>query len=288
MRDVVVQVDHLSKMYHIGAQQEQFGSVRAALRHAAVQTLRRVTGRETAPQQEPFWALRDLSFEVRRGDVLGVIGHNGSGKSTLLRILSRITTPTTGRARVMGRVGSLLEVGTGFHPELTGRTNVYLNGAVLGMSRDEITRRFDEIVAFAEIAQFIDTAVKFYSSGMYMRLAFAVAAHLDTDILLVDEVLAVGDAAFQAKCLGKMDDITAKQGRTILFVSHAMSAIRQMCNRAILLEHGCIVLQGDVEPVVEQYLGVPQPPDPAPPLLSLNGAAHQAAHAHGRILKGTW
>ncbi|HET59761.1 MAG TPA: ABC transporter ATP-binding protein, partial [Chloroflexi bacterium] len=200
-----------------------------------------------------FWALKDVSFEVKRGEVVGVIGRNGAGKSTLLKILSRITEPTTGHAEIHGRVGSLLEVGTGFHPELTGRENIYLNGAILGMKRTEIARKFDEIVAFSEIEKFLDTPVKRYSSGMYVRLAFAVAAHLEPEILLVDEVLAVGDASFQKKCLGKMGDI-AGEGRTVLFVSHNMAAVQSLCSKALLLVHGQIDAIGDVDSVIQGYL----------------------------------
>ena len=200
-----------------------------------------------------LWALRDVSFEVQRGEVVGIIGRNGAGKSTLLKILSRITEPTSGRAEIHGRVGSLLEVGTGFHPELTGRENIYLNGAILGMHRTEIERKFDEIVAFAEIERFLNTPVKRYSSGMYVRLAFAVAAHLEPEILIVDEVLAVGDAAFQKKCLGKMGDV-AKEGRTVLFVSHNMAAVTQLCRRGFWLNDGHIVKIGLSQEVVESYL----------------------------------
>ena len=205
---------------------------------------------EQAGASNTFWALRDVSFEVKRGEVLGIIGRNGAGKSTLLKILSRITEPTHGRIEIEGRVSSLLEVGTGFHPELTGRENVYMNGVILGMTRVEITRRFDEIVAFAEVEQFIDTPVKRYSSGMYLQLAFAVAAHLEPDILIVDEVLAVGDAAFQKKCLGKMAGV-AKEGRTIFFVSHNMPAITRLCERAIYLEEGKLRLDGSAHQVVK-------------------------------------
>ena len=194
-------------------------------------------------KRETFWALKDISFEVKDGEVLGIIGRNGAGKSTLLKILSRITKPTTGSADVYGRVGSLLEVGTGFHPELTGRENIFLNGAILGMTRREIQRRFDEIVAFAEVEQFLDTPVKRYSSGMYMRLAFAVAAHLEPEILVVDEVLAVGDAAFQKKCLGKMSDV-AHSGRTVLFVSHNLAAVERICDTAVFLQNGRIAATG--------------------------------------------
>lgn len=206
------------------------------------------------PADDRFWALRNISFEVKRGEVLGIIGRNGAGKSTLLKIMSRVTTPTMGEIKIKGRVASLLEVGTGFHPELTGRENIYLNGAILGMTKEEIKRKFDEIVAFAEIEKFIDTPVKRYSSGMYVRLAFAVAAHLEPEILVVDEVLAVGDAQFQKKCLGKMGDV-AKEGRTVLFVSHNMVAVTLLCQSVLWLNKGSIVLSGESQKVVEQYLG---------------------------------
>ena len=205
------------------------------------------------PDDGTFWALKDVSFEVHRGEVVGIIGRNGAGKSTLLKILSRITEPTEGQVEIVGRVGSLLEVGTGFHPELTGRENIYLNGAILGMTRGEIRRKFDEIVAFAEVEKFLDTPVKHYSSGMYMRLAFAVAAHLEPEILVVDEVLAVGDAAFQKKCLGKMDDVAAS-GRTVLFVSHNIGAVRALCKRVVWLETGRVKMIGDAEEVTLRYL----------------------------------
>ncbi len=204
---------------------------------------------------EYIWALRDVSFEVKQGQVLGIVGRNGAGKSTLLKILSRVTVPTSGQVKVKGRIASLLEVGTGFHPELTGRENIYLNGAILGMSRQEIARKFDEIVDFAEIVKFIDTPVKRYSSGMYVRLAFAVAAHLEPEILLVDEVLAVGDVEFQKKCLGKMGDV-AQEGRTVLFVSHNMGAITRLCSRALLIDQGSMVQDGSAEQVVSHYLAM--------------------------------
>jgi len=207
----------------------------------------------TTADNECFWALNDVTFDVKDGEVLGIIGRNGAGKSTLLKILSRITTPTTGVAKIKGRVSSLLEVGTGFHPELTGRENIYLNGAILGMTKKEITGKFDEIVSFAEIEKFIDTPVKRYSSGMYVRLAFAVAAHLEPEILIVDEVLAVGDVQFQKKCLGKMQDVS-KEGRTILFVSHNMAAIESLCNRAVLLQNGMLVEIGSSSEIVNLYL----------------------------------
>jgi len=209
---------------------------------------------DTSSRSDEIWALRDVSFEVKRGEVLGIIGKNGAGKSTLLKILSRITEPTSGRAIMRGRVGSLLEVGTGFHPELTGRDNIYLSGAILGMRKAEIAKKFDEIVAFAEIDKFIDTPVKRYSSGMYVRLAFAVAAHLDPEILLVDEVLAVGDAAFQKKCLGKMSDVSHKEGRTVLFVSHNMGAISQLCGEAIWIDNGQIKSRSSARDTIDRYL----------------------------------
>ena len=215
-----------------------------------------VRGRQVVQgdQVEEFWALKDVSFEVKQGEVLGIIGRNGAGKSTLLKILSRITEPTEGRVVIRGRVASLLEVGTGFHPELTGRENIFLNGAILGMTQREIRRKFDEIVAFAEVEKFLDTPVKRYSSGMYVRLAFAVAAHLEPEILVVDEVLAVGDAEFQKKCLGKMDEVSRRQGRTVLFVSHNMDAVLRLCSRAILLESGTVRATDDVKIVVPAYL----------------------------------
>ena len=249
MTDIAIRVENLSKLYTIGrAQQQRHDTLRdalvAAFQRSHVQALER---------SDELWALRDVSFEIQRGEVVGIIGRNGAGKSTLLKILSRITEPTSGRAEIHGRVGSLLEVGTGFHPELTGRENIYLNGAILGMRRAEIERKFDEIVAFAEIERFLDTPVKRYSSGMYVRLAFAVAAHLEPEILLVDEVLAVGDAAFQKKCLGKMGDV-AKEGRTVLFVSHNMAAVENLCSRGFLLRHGHLTHDGPIWQVVETYL----------------------------------
>jgi lipopolysaccharide transport system ATP-binding protein len=214
---------------------------------------RRSKGLREKRRGENIWALKDISFEIMPGEVVGVIGRNGAGKSTLLKILSRITEPTTGSIKLYGRIASLLEVGTGFHPELTGRENIYLNGAILGMKRTEIERKFDEIVAFAEIEEFLDTPVKHYSSGMYMRLAFAVAAHLEPEILLIDEVLAVGDAAFQSKCLGKMGEV-AKHGRTVVFVSHQMGAVAQLCGKAMLLNHGVVAKEGDTQSVIDFYL----------------------------------
>lgn len=252
MSDIAIRVEGLGKRYRLGAQQAQYQTLRESLASAITRPLRRWTDRQTGPDATTIWALKDISFEVQHGEALGIIGRNGAGKSTLLKVLSRITRPTEGYAEVRGRVGSLLEVGTGFHPELTGRENIYLNGAILGMKRNEIIRKFDEIVAFAEIEQFLDTPVKRYSSGMYVRLAFAVAAHLEPEILVVDEVLAVGDATFQKKCLGKMSDV-AKSGRTVLFVSHNIGAVVALCDRAVLLDHGQILREGLATEVTEAY-----------------------------------
>jgi homopolymeric O-antigen transport system ATP-binding protein len=253
-RDCVIEVEKLGKQYRITAEQERYRTLRDAIVRAFARPIRRVRSRGAAANEaNSVWALADVSFQARRGDVIGVIGRNGAGKSTLLKVLSRITEPTTGVARVRGRVGALLEVGTGFHPELSGRDNVYLNGTILGMRRSEISRKFDEIVEFAEVARFIDTPVKHYSSGMYLRLAFAVAAHLEPDILVVDEVLAVGDVEFQQKCLGKMDAV-ARGGRTVLFVSHNMPAVTHLCTRAISFANGQLVREGEVADVVGAYL----------------------------------
>jgi lipopolysaccharide transport system ATP-binding protein len=246
---VAILTEGLSKRYRIGELHTSYGTLRDSLAGAA----RRLTGRGHDEHDEEIWALRDVTFEVPEGQVLGVVGRNGAGKSTLLRILTRITTPTSGRAEIRGRVGSLLEVGTGFHPELTGRENVFLNGSVLGMKQREIQAKFSEIVEFAGVEQFIDTPVKRYSSGMSVRLAFAVAAHLEPEILLVDEVLAVGDAEFQRRCLGRMEDLSGS-GRTVVFVSHQMQAVAQLCDRAILLDKGEIDMDGPSEPVVARYL----------------------------------
>jgi lipopolysaccharide transport system ATP-binding protein len=251
MSDIAIRVDHLSKQYRIGAQQAPYRTLRETLVKAARGPIDWLKG-ERKQVRRTFWALDDVSFEVKQGEAVGIIGRNGAGKSTLLKVLSRITRPTRGRVEIFGRVGSLLEVGTGFHPELTGRENVYLNGAILGMGRAEIARKFDEIVAFAEVEKFLDTPVKFYSSGMYVRLAFAVAANLEPEILVVDEVLAVGDAEFQKKCLGKMGDV-ARGGRTVLFVSHNMRAIKRLCNSAILLKSGMLAEKGNVQRVIESY-----------------------------------
>ncbi len=250
-----ISVAGLSKRYYIG-HQAQHDTLRDTLSHGLRGLWSRFRSRAArrASTQEEFWALRDISFEVAKGDVVGVIGRNGAGKSTLLKILSRITEPTAGRVSIRGRVASLLEVGTGFHPELTGRENIFLNGAILGMRRSEIRHKFDPIVAFAEIEQFIDTPVKRYSSGMYVRLAFAVAAHLEPEILIVDEVLAVGDADFQAKCLGKMESVAQEEGRTILFVSHNIAAIARFCRRGILLDRGRVVLDGRTDLAINGYV----------------------------------
>ena len=256
MTDIAIRVENLSKQYRIGGPQARYKTIRESLTEAVQSPFRRlssvVRGQSSAVSNETIWALKDVSFEVKRGEVVGIIGRNGAGKTTLLKILSRITEPTEGHAEIHGRVGSLLEVGTGFHPELTGRENIYLNGAILGMKRAEIERKFDEMVAFAEIEKFMDTPVKHYSSGMYVRLAFAVAAHLEPEILLVDEVLAVGDAAFQKKCLGKMRDV-AKEGRTVLFVSHNMGAIVSLCNRCLLIEGGSVIQDGNPSAVTTLY-----------------------------------
>src|SRR5579883_886335 len=259
MSDTVIQVENLSKKYIITHQQQGFyryKTFRGAMTNAVQSLVRTLSlnakSKGIKPSQEEFWALRSVSFEIQEGDRIGIIGRNGAGKSTLLKLLSRITEPTTGLIRIKGRVASLLEVGTGFHPELTGRENIFLNGAILGMSKAEIQRKFDEIVAFAEIEKFLDTPVKRYSSGMYVRLAFAVAAHLEPEILIVDEVLAVGDATFQKKCLGKMGEV-AEGGRTVLFVSHNMQAIRRLCSQAIYLERGVTHKVNSVEDAIQRY-----------------------------------
>lgn len=250
----MIRVEGLSKRYEIGVGQAAYATLRESLTETLRAPLRAaLRGRSSRRETETIWALRDVGFEVARGEVVALVGGNGAGKSTLLKILSRITEPTEGRVELFGRVGSLLEVGTGFHPELTGRENIQLSGAILGMSREEIRQRFDEIVEFAEIEKFIDTPVKRYSSGMYMRLAFAVAAHLEPEILLVDEVLAVGDAAFQKKCLGKISE-AAHHGRTVLFVSHNMTAVNQLCERTIMLKGGRVARDGRTSEVVAEYL----------------------------------
>ena len=255
MSDAIIQVEGLGKRYVLG--QQSGGGQYRTLREGFTDAIRAPFRRKQPVdgQASPdFWALRDVNFEVRRGEVVGIIGRNGAGKSTLLKILSRITEPTTGRIRIGGRVASLLEVGTGFHPELTGRENIFLNGAILGMHRHEIKAKFDEIVAFAEVEKFLDTPVKRYSSGMYVRLAFAVAAHLEPEILIVDEVLAVGDVEFQKKCLGKMHEVAEGQGRTVFFVSHNMAAIHQLCSRALLMSQGTLVRSGKPLEIIDTYL----------------------------------
>src|SRR5215217_3559981 len=251
----IIKVENLSKQYRIGQGRARYGSLRETIMNAAQAPFKRLRRlrRGVGPAEETIWALENVSFEVMPGEVVGIIGRNGAGKSTLLKILSRITEPTTGQIDLYGRVGSLLEVDAGFHPELTGRENIYLNGSILGMRRSEIERKFDEIVAFAETEKFLDTQVKYYSSGMYTRLAFAVAAHLEPELLVVDEVLAVGDANFQKKCLNKMQDVS-EHGRTVLFVSHSMSAITRLCQRAILLDKGKVLVDGPTSQVVNAYL----------------------------------
>jgi lipopolysaccharide transport system ATP-binding protein len=277
MSDIAIQVERLSKRYYLGQQsQGQYQSFRDRLSTQARQLWRWRSPRRSAVEStrsDEFWALRDIDFSIKQGDRMGVIGRNGAGKSTLLKLLSRITEPTSGHIGLRGRVASLLEVGTGFHPELTGRENIFLNGAILGMSKAEIQRKFDEIVAFAEVERFLDTPVKRYSSGMYVRLAFAVAAHLEPEILIVDEVLAVGDAQFQHKCLGKMKDV-AQGGRTVLFVSHNMAAIRQLCDSAIMLQRGELVFSGSAEAGVKHYLNS----------ATTNAAAIGTVSAHGIAL----
>ena len=250
---LVLRAESLGKRYRVG-QREPYRALRDVLAEAIRLPARAALGRRERTTRDWIWAIEDVSFDVRRGEVVGLIGANGAGKSTLLKLLSRITEPTSGRILIGGRVGSLLEVGTGFHPELTGRENIYLNGTILGMRKAEIDRRFDEIVEFSNLERFLDTPVKRYSSGMQVRLAFAVAAHLETQILLVDEVLAVGDAEFQQKCLGKMKDVT-NEGRTIVFVSHNLAAVQALCTRALVLEQGRLVFDGSTGGAVERYLG---------------------------------
>jgi lipopolysaccharide transport system ATP-binding protein len=257
MDSPIISVEKLGKRYRL---RHQAKVPYTTFRDAIAQGTRRLfaskphNGAESPPEED-FWALKDVSFEIERGNVVGIIGRNGAGKSTLLKVLSRITEPTTGRVRLRGRVASLLEVGTGFHPELSGRENIFLNGAILGMSKAEIRSKFDEIVAFAEVERFLDTPVKHYSSGMYVRLAFAVAAHLEPEILIVDEVLAVGDSQFQNKCLGKIKDVASYQGRTVIFVSHQMNAVESLCNRCVMLQGGTVVADSrDVRSVVQSYL----------------------------------
>ena len=249
----IVRVENLSKQYRLGAKGASYETLRESLVNGLRAPFQRLARRNGSRNRETIWALKDVSFEVAPGEVLGVIGRNGAGKSTLLKVLSRIIEPTTGRAELFGRVSSLLEVGTGFHPELTGRENIYLNGAILGMDRNEIARKFDEIVAFAQIEDFLDTPAKRYSSGMYLRLGFAIAAHLEPDILLLDEVLTVGDAAFQAKCLQKIKDASL-EGTTVLFVSHNVYSVEQLCDRAFHIHSGQLQDDGTPETVISNYL----------------------------------
>jgi len=254
----ILEVQDVSKQYKLGAKRiRKTETFRELLQRTASAPFRKLTGRGekgvTKEELYTFWALRNVSFEVKQGDVLGIVGRNGAGKSTMLKILSRITSPTSGQVTIRGRLASLLEVGTGFHPELTGRENIFLNGAILGMRKAEISRRFDEIVAFAEVEKFLDTPVKHYSSGMYVRLAFAVAAHLDPEILVVDEVLAVGDLTFQKKCLGKMSEVS-RGGRTVLFVSHNMAAIENLCTRGVVLHQGQLQFDGNAKDAIQYYL----------------------------------
>jgi len=253
----IIEVKNIGKKYNISHRQGGYLTLRDVLTNVFRNPFRflrqKVKAAAGLAKNEDFWALKDVSFSVEKGEVIGIIGHNGAGKSTLLKILSQITPPTTGEININGRVGSLLEVGTGFHPELTGRENIFLNGAILGMERDQIVKKFDEIVAFSGVEKFLDTPVKYYSSGMYVRLAFSVAAHMEPDVLIIDEVLAVGDSEFQEKCLGKMDEITRKEGRTILFVSHNLGAIKQLCSRCVVLREGKIGFIGKTEDALSFY-----------------------------------
>lgn len=261
MSDIAIRVENLGKKYHIGGKQERYSTLRDSLVQGISAPFKRIGGllrgeaAAASDLSEEIWALKDVSFDIKHGDIVGIIGRNGAGKSTLLKILSQITEPTTGRAEIYGRVGALLEVGTGFHPELTGRENIFLNGAILGMRRKEMERKFDEIVDFSGVEKFIDTPVKHYSSGMQMRLAFAVAAHLEPEILIVDEVLAVGDAEFQKKCMGKMGEV-AKGGRTVLFVSHNLAAVESFCVRGVMLDRGSVICDDIVSNAIDSYIGV--------------------------------
>jgi len=252
----VISVQDLGKLYRINHQGKHanYGTLRDVLAEKLKRVFSRKQENGAATTREDFWALKNVSFEIKQGEVFGIIGRNGAGKSTLLKILSRITEPSLGRVRIKGRVASLLEVGTGFHAELTGRENIFLNGAILGMSRAEIRKKFDEIVSFSQVEQFLDTPVKYYSSGMYVRLAFAVASHLEPEILVIDEVLAVGDAQFQSKCLGKMEDVAKTKGRTVLFVSHNIPAVRALCSHAILLANGKLIGDGETSEIVDKYM----------------------------------
>ncbi len=255
MSCTAIRAESLSKQYVLGGEVDQNRTFRELITGAFTQPLKRLRRLQgSSKQQKSFWALKDVTFEIDTGEVVGIIGANGAGKTTLLKILSRITPPTTGAVHYKGRVASLLEIGTGFHPELSGRENIYINGAILGMSKSDIRKRFDEIVDFSGVQNFLDTPVKRYSSGMYVRLAFAVAAHMDPDILIVDEVLAVGDIEFQKKCLGRMQSISEGQGKTVLFVSHNLDAIQRICSEAIYLKEGRLAYQGDVDSAIETYL----------------------------------
>ncbi len=257
MGNIIIQAENISKSFIISHETKAgYNSLGELVGEYARRLFRKGKQASTTLTNEEFWALKGINFEINRGDRVGIIGRNGAGKSTLLKVLSRITEPTLGRIQINGRVASLLEVGTGFHPELTGRENIFLNGAILGMSRSEIRKKFDEIVSFAEVEQFLDTPVKRYSSGMYVRLAFAVAAHLEPEILIVDEVLAVGDAQFQKKCLGKMEDVSKNEGRTVLFVSHNIASIKSLCNKGFLLESGVKKFAGTMNETIHQYLSL--------------------------------
>ena len=299
MSDIAVSVENLSKLYLIGHQRER---QQEGLRHALERAIRtpvkyfRAEQKASAARSEELWALRDVNLEIKQGEVVGIIGRNGAGKTTLLKILSRITEPTKGRVRLKGRTASLLEVGTGFHADLTGRENIFLNGAILGMTRAEIRKKFDEIVAFAEVEKFLDTPVKRYSSGMYVRLAFAVAAHLEPEILIVDEVLAVGDMQFQRKCLGRMQDVSRQEGRTVLFVSHNMQAMSTLTTRCLLMRNGQNVLQDSTEKVIAAYLdeGIShgqvfsRPPSAKAPSITrveVETSEPNNVHVHGKPLR---
>lgn len=264
MSKPVIQLEHISKAYQIGQigtgtlsrDLERFWITKILQKEDPFLKIGEINDRSSKGESDIVWSLKDINFEINEGDAVGIIGKNGAGKSTLLKLLSRVTSPTTGAIKVKGRIASLLEVGTGFHPELTGKENIYLNGAILGMRKKEISRKLEEIVDFSGVERYIDTPVKRYSSGMYVRLAFAVAAHLESEILIVDEVLAVGDAEFQKKCLGKMGDISKGEGRTVLFVSHNMAAVKSLCTRGIVLEHGNVMFEGDIDNAISNYLKV--------------------------------
>jgi lipopolysaccharide transport system ATP-binding protein len=295
MSDLIIRVDNLSKKYILSYQQEGTYRYKALRDVIATGTksfvknfVKSAASKVPDTSREEFWALKGISFEVKQGEAVGIIGRNGAGKSTLLKLLSRITEPTNGNIAIKGRVASLLEVGTGFHPELTGRENIFLNGAILGMGRVEIKQKFDEIVAFAEVEQFLDTPVKRYSSGMYVRLAFSVAAHLEPEILIVDEVLAVGDSAFQKKCLGKMGDVATKEGRTVLFVSHSMQAITQLTKRCVLLSKGDIQFDGHTDKAVRLYIAGQQTSDELPAYYQApaNKTGNHVAWAKAHVSEG--